>query len=103
MELRDGSSSASEIQDYFEYIKKKHDTFTDNSLHIRICVFKIENRITFGIKNRHLLELLSPETMKLLGSTKSTITNNEDGETLPHLKITEAVLVHCNIVNNDYQ
>ena len=41
--------------------------------------------------------------MKLLGSTKSTITNNEDGENLPHLKITEAVLVHCNIVNNDYQ
>ena len=103
MELPDGSFSASDIQDYFENIKEKHDTFTDNSLHIKIYVFKIENRITFGIKTSHHLQLLSPETMKLLGSTKSTITNNEDGENLPHLKITEAVLVHCNIVNNDYQ
>ena len=41
--------------------------------------------------------------MKLLGSTKSKITKNENGENVPHLKITEIVLVHCNIVNNNYQ
>ena len=41
--------------------------------------------------------------MKLLGSTKSKITKNENGETVPHLELTELVLVHCNIVNNDYE
>ena len=41
--------------------------------------------------------------MKLLGSTKSKITKGENGENVPHLEITEVVLVHCNIVNNDYQ
>ena len=41
--------------------------------------------------------------MKLLGSTKNKITNDKNGENLPHLEITEVVLVHCNIVNNYYQ
>ena len=44
-----------------------------------------------------------PELMKLLGSTKSKITKDENGNNVPHLEITEIVLVHCNIVNNDYQ
>ena len=44
-----------------------------------------------------------PETMKLLGSTKSKITIHQNGENVPHLKITEVVLIHCNIANNDYQ
>ena len=50
-----------------------------------------------------LSRTLTPETMKLLGSTKSEITKDENGENVPHLEITEAVLVHCNIVNNDCQ
>ena len=41
--------------------------------------------------------------MKLLGSTKSKITKDENGQNVSHLEITEAVLVHCNIVNKDYQ
>ena len=41
--------------------------------------------------------------MKLLGSTKSKITKNENRENVPHLEITEVVLIHCNIVKNDYQ
>ena len=41
--------------------------------------------------------------MKLLGSTKSKITKDENGENVPHLEITEVVLIHCNVVNNDYQ
>ena len=41
--------------------------------------------------------------MNLLGSTKDKITKNKNGENMPHLEITEAVLVHCNMVNNDYQ
>ena len=41
--------------------------------------------------------------MKLLGSTESKITKDKNGEKVPHLKIVELVLVHCNLVNNDYQ
>ena len=44
-----------------------------------------------------------PETMKILGSTKSKMVKDENGENVPHLEITEVVLGHCNIVNIDYQ
>ena len=64
---------------------------------------RIENRITFKIKNEHYFELLTPETMKLLGSTESKITKDKNGENVPHLEAVELVLVHCNLVNNDYQ
>ena len=64
---------------------------------------KNENSITFKIKNGYYLELLTPETMKLLGSTKSKITGEKNGENVPHLEIAELVLIHCNIVNNIYQ
>ena len=64
---------------------------------------KLQKRVTFKIKEGYGLELLIPETMKLLGSTKNKITKEKNGENVPHLKITEVVLVHCNIVNNDYQ
>ena len=101
-ELPDGSYSVSDIQDYFEYILKKHSENVDN-LSARIYVNKIENRITFKIKNGYYLELLTPETMKLLGSTKSKITKDKNGENVPHLEIFELVLVHYNLVKNDYQ
>ena len=68
-----------------------------------IYVNKIENRITFKIKTGYYLELLTPETIKLLGSTKSKITEDENVKNVPHLEITEVILVHCNIDNNDYQ
>ena len=70
---------------------------------IKISVNKTENRVTFKIKNGYYLELLTPETMKLLGSTESKITKDKNGENVPHLEIVELVLVHCNLVNNDYQ
>ena len=41
--------------------------------------------------------------MKLLGSTKSKINRDTNGENVSHLEITEAVLIHCNFVKNDYQ
>ena len=63
----------------------------------------MENRITFKIKIEYYLKLLTPETMKLLVSTKSKITKDENGENLPYLEVTEIVLVHCNFVNNHYQ
>ena len=100
-ELTDGSYSVSYIQGYFEWIIKKHEIFTDNPP-IRIHVNKIKSSIMFEIKTRFYLESLTPETIKLLGSTKSKRTNDENGENVPHLEITEVVLVHCNIVNNDY-
>ena len=96
------SYSVSDIQDYFEYILKKHGENVDNPS-IQIYVNKIENRITFKIKDGYSLKLLSKETMKLLGSTENKITKDKNGENVPHLEITEVVLVHCNIVNNDYQ
>ena len=101
-ELPDGSYSVSDIQDYFEYILKKQEEKTDNPS-IRIYVNKTENRITFRIKIAYYLELLMSELLKLFGSTKSMITKDENGENVAHLEITGVVLVHCNIVNNDYQ
>ena len=81
---------------------KKHGENIDKPL-TQIYVNKIKNRITFKIKDGYSLQLLTPETMKLLGSTKNKITKDKNGENVPHLEITEVVLVHCNIVNNDYQ
>ena len=68
-----------------------------------IYVNKIENRIEFKIKTVYYLEISLPKTMQLFGSTKSKRTKDNNGENVPHLEITEVILVHCNIVNNDYQ
>ena len=70
---------------------------------MKICVNKIISRIIFKIKTGYYLELLIPETMKLLGSNKSKVTKDKNGENMPNLEITEVVLVHCNIVKNNYQ
>ena len=101
-ELPDGSYSVSDIQDYFKYISKKHQKNT-NRLSVQIYVNEIENRITFKFTDGYSLELLTPETMKLLGSTGNKITKDKNGEIVPHLETTEVSLFHCNIVNNDYQ
>ena len=100
--LSDGSYLISDIQDYFDYIIKKHGENIDNPS-IRIYVNKIENRSTIKIKTGYYFELLTPESRKLLGSTENKITKNKNGDNVPHLEITEVVLAHCNIVNNDYQ
>ena len=86
---------------FWIYIKKHGEKTVNPS--IRIYINKIENRITFKIKTAHYLELLMRKTIKLLGSSKIKITKNENGENVPNLEITEVVLVHCNIVNNNYQ
>ena len=101
-ELPDGSYSISDIQDYFEYILKKHNENVNNPS-IKIYLNKIENRITFKINSGYYRELLTLETIKLLGSTESKITKDKNGENVPHLGVAEIVLVHCNLVNNDYQ
>ena len=68
--MPDGSNSVSNIQDYFEYIFKKHGENIDKPS-VKIYVNKIENRTTFKIKNGSSLELLTPETRKLLGSAEN--------------------------------
>ena len=82
-ELPDGSYSISDIQYYFEYILKKHGASVDDPP-IEIFESKNENRITFKIKYGYYLQLLIPETMKLLGSTESKITGEKNGENVPH-------------------
>ena len=100
--LPEGSYSVSDIQDYFEYILKKRGESVDNPS-IRMYINRIENRITFKIKNGYSLELLTPETIKFLGSTESKITKDKNSENLSRLEIVELAMVHCNLVNNDYQ
>ena len=70
---------------------------------VKIYSNKVKNRIVFKIKNGYKLELLTPETMKLLGSTKKVVDKDKNGERVPKLEIVEVVLVHCNLVKNDYQ
>ena len=82
--MHDGSYNIEQIQDYFEYIIKKHETIADNPP-VQLYVNKIKNRIVFKIKTVCKLELLSEETMQLLGSSKKDIDQNKYGEILPRL------------------
>ena len=101
-ELPDGSYSIADIQDYFEFIIKKHETLTENTP-VQIYPNKIKNRIVFKIKTEQKVKLLSLETMKLLGSTKKNVDKDKDGEDVPKLESVEVFLVHCNLVNNNYK
>ena len=101
-DLPDGSYSISDIQDYFEFIIKKHETLTANPP-IQIYPNKIKNRIVFKIKTGYKLGLLTPETMKLLGSTEKDVDSDKNSQNVPKLESVEVVLVHCNVVENDYQ
>ena len=101
-DLPDGSDSIEDIQDYFEFIIKKHETLTENPA-IQIHPNKIKNRIVFKIKTGYKLELLTPETMRLLGSTKKDVDSDKNSENVPKLESVEVALVHCNLVKNDYQ
>ena len=101
-DLPDGSYNISEIQDYIEYIIKKHEAIGE-TVQILISANIINNRIVFKIKSRYKLELLSKETMKLLGSSKNIIDSDKNSENVPRLENVEVVLVHCNLVNNSYQ
>ena len=81
---------------------KKHETIADNPP-AQIYTNKIKNRTAFKIKARYKLELLSPETMKLSGSTKKDADQDKDRDDVPKLEFVKVVLVHCNLVNNNYQ
>ena len=101
-DLPDGSYSISDIQDYFEFIIKKYEALTENPP-IQIYQNKIKNRITFKVKTDYKLELLSPETMKLLWNAKKDVDEDKNGEDMPKLEYFEVFLIHCNLVNNSYQ
>ena len=101
-DLRDGSYSVLDIHDYFEYIIKNYETIADNPP-VQIYANQIKSRIVFEIKTGCKLELSSPKTMRLLGSTKTDVDQNKDGEDVSKLESVEVDLVHCNLVNNNYQ
>ena len=101
-DLPDGWYNIPIIQDYFEYIIKKHETIAETAP-ILIYADNITTRIIFKIKTGYKLELLSTETMKLLGSTSSIIDADKNSENLSRLENVEVVLVHFNLVNNSYQ
>ena len=102
--LHDGSYSVSDIPDYFEYIIKKHETIEDiYNPPIIAYVNIIKSKIIFNIKTGYKLELLSKETKTLLGSSSNIIDSDNNGELVPKLENVEVVLVHCNLVNNNYQ
>ena len=100
--MPDGSYSIAALQNYFEYIIKKHETFAD-IYPVLIYVNEINNRIVFKIKSGYKLELLSKETMKLLGSSTDTIDGDKNNELVLKLESADLVLVHCNLINNSYQ
>ena len=81
---------------------KKHETLAEIPP-IQIYPNKIKSRMVFKLKTGYTLELLTPETMKLLDSTKKDFDKDKDGEYKPKLESVEVVLVHCNLVNNSYQ
>ena len=87
------------ISDKYVALSNLSIEYTWNDPSTRIYINKIENIITLKSKTRYYLELLIPEIMKLLGSTKGKITKNENGENVLHLEITETVLVNCKIIN----
>ena len=101
-DLPDGSYSIADIQDCFEFIIKKHETLTENPP-VQIYLNKIKSRIAFKIKTDYKLELLTPKIVRLLGSTKMDVDADKNSENVTKLEYVEAVLVHFNLVKNDYQ
>ena len=101
-QLPDVRQSVSNSEDFFEYVIKIHETLADKSP-VQIYTIKIQNSVKFKIKCRYYLELLTSKTMKLLESSGQKVTEDKNGENVMQIKITELVLVHCNIVNNQCQ
>ena len=99
-DVRDGSYSIATLQNYFEYIIKKHETIADVS---PVLIYVNEINVVFKIKSGYKLELLSKKTMRLLGSSTDTIDGDKNSELVPKLEVVNLVIVHCNVVNNNYQ
>ena len=89
----------SDIQDYIEHIIKEHETLTKIPP-IPVYINRIDNASVFKIKDGYTLELQTPKTVKLFGSTKKLIGKTKNGENVPSFEVVEAVLVLCNLVVN---
>ena len=92
----------SDIKDYTEYIINKQKTLSINSP-IYIYSSRTNDRLVFKIKHGYKLELQTPETMKLFGSTKKFIEKTKNGENVPSLEVAEVALVQYNFVDNQCQ
>ena len=94
----------SDIQDYIEYIIKRHEILTAIPP-IHVYINRINNRSVFIIKDGYKLQLQTPETMKLFGNKKEDklIDKIKNGENVPSLEVVVVVLVQCNLVDNQYQ
>ena len=102
LDLPNGSYTIADIQDYFLYIIKEHESITSNAESpVLIYPNRIKNRIVFKIKTGYKLELLTNETMALLGDGP-IIDTNKNGDNVPELEQVHSVLIHCNAVHNDY-
>ena len=100
-ELPDGSYFVSDIQDYIGYTIKKHETLaTIPPIHVYIN--RIDNGLVSKTKDGFKLDLQTPETMKLFGSTK-LIDKTKNRQKVPSLEVVEVVLVQCNSADNQYQ
>ena len=97
-----GSYSVSDIQDYIEFIIKKHETLTTIPP-IHVYINRINNRLVFKIKDGYKLELQTPETIKLFGSTQKLIGKTKNEQKVPSLEVVEVVLVQCNLLDKQYQ
>ena len=100
--LPDGSYSIEDIQDYFEFIIKKHESLPDN-LPIKISPNRLINRIVFKIKSGYKLEALSENNKKLLGLASNIVDTDKNSESACNLQTVQTVSVHCNLVENQYQ
>ena len=98
--MPDGSSSVSDTQDNNEFIIKKHETLTTIPP-IPVYINRINNRLVFKIKNGYKVELQTPETMKLFGSTKKLIDETKNKENVPSLEVVGVFLVQ-RLVDNQY-
>ena len=101
-DLPDGSYYIADIHDYFEFIIKKYVTLIENPP-VQIYPNKIKNRIVFKVKTGYKLELLSQRNDETIRKYKKYVDQDKDGEDTPKLESVEVILVHFNLVNNNYQ
>ena len=102
--IPDGSYEISQIQNYFlDEVIKKHESNVNSNEESPILIYanRILNRVSFRIKTSYKLELLTNETMRLLGEGP-IIDTTKNGEDVPKLEIVRNVLVFCNLVENVY-
>ena len=102
-DLPDGSYEISDIQDYFLKMIPKHESTIKNNEESPVLIYpnKLKNRIVFKVKTGYKLELLSKKTQKLLGDGL-VIDKNKNSNNVPQLDQVEYVLLHCNLVRNQY-